>query len=107
MSQPAAAPESGAKSAKKKPIVVLTIVGILILAMSGAAGAYFYMHRDAAPSPPPEPGVVALEPFTVNLADPGGQRFLRVTLGLVLETAEQAQELEENKLGLARARSSI
>ena len=54
-----------------------------------------------------EPGIGALDPFVVNLADPGGQRFLRLTLRLVLESEEVATHFEEDELARARVRSAI
>ena len=107
MSQEPAAPVEGAEKKKSKKSLVLLVVGVLVLGSAGAGGAYFYMHREKAAPPPPEPGIAALEPFVVNLADPGGQRFLRLTLRLVLETEESAEELEEDEVSRMRARSSI
>ena len=37
--------------------------------------------------------IMALDTFIVNLADPGGKRFLRVTIDLELSTAELKDEL--------------
>ncbi len=102
----AAAPEEDAK--KKKPLVLILAVAVLLLAGGGGAGAYFYLKRGPSQAPPPpEPGIAALDPFVVNLADPGGQRFVRLTLRLVVESETQAEELKEDELARTRARSSI
>jgi flagellar FliL protein len=49
-----------------------------------------------------EPGVLELEPFVVNLADPTGDRYLRLNLRLVLDqraiAATAAQGLGQAKL---------
>jgi flagellar FliL protein len=94
---------------KKKPLVMILLVVILALGGGGGAGAYFYMKKGqpAAPAKPPEPGIASLDPFVVNLADAGGQRFIRLTLRLVLEKKHDAEELGEDELARARVRSSI
>ena len=48
-----------------------------------------------------------LEPFVVNLADPSGTRFLRVTMSLVVADEVVAKEIEEEKVVHARLRSAI
>jgi flagellar FliL protein len=60
-----------------------------------------------AAAPAPEPAMVPFEPFIVNLADPGGRRFLRVSLQLLVAGESAAAEIEENKLLHLRVRSSI
>jgi flagellar FliL protein len=106
MSNEAAAP-AGAKP-KSKSTLVIIIVAILALG-GGAAGAFFYVKKnpgEAVAPKPPEPGILALEPFVVNLSDGGGRRFLKLTLKLVV-TEEQAKELEEDEVSKARVRSSV
>jgi flagellar protein FliL len=102
----AAAPADGAK--KKKPLVMIVLIAVLAVGGGGGASAYYFMHRGpAAPPPPPEPGIASLEPFVVNLADPGGHRFVRLTVKLVVESEKAAEELKEDELARTRARSSI
>jgi flagellar FliL protein len=104
--------EASAKPQKQSnTLVVALLVVVVLLLAGGGAGAYWILtHRDvtakAAP-PPPDPGIVAFDPFVVNLADPGSTRFLRVTLRLVVEDAKHAKEMEENELGRMRVRSAI
>jgi len=87
-------------------------VPVLVLLIAGGGGGWWYFYGrssgsvEAAAPPPPEPGIVSFEPFIVNLADPGGRRFLRVVLQLLVPEAEAA-ELEENKLLHSRVRSAI
>jgi flagellar protein FliL len=107
MSTEAAAPAEGATK-KKKPILLIVLVAVLALGGGGGASAFYFMRRGpAAPPPPPEPGIVSLEPFVVNLSDPGGHRFVRLTLRLVVESEKAAEELKEDELARTRARSSI
>ena len=109
---PAAAPAP--KKSRKGLLIVLTLVVILLL--GGGGGAYWFMFRgtgaaeaaEAAPPPPPAPtGVIPLEPFVVNLADPAGSRFLRVTLSLVVADEDIAHEVEEDEVIVLRVRSAI
>jgi flagellar FliL protein len=82
----------------KKAIVIG--VAVLVLAGGGAGGWWWFSQRAQAAAagsehnqqaPPPETGVVALDPFLVNLADSEASRFLRVTLELVVDNKELAE----------------
>ncbi len=97
----------------------MMIVLLLVLG-GGGAGGYFYFFKGApaaahAEEPEPEAehapatgtGIVPMEPFVVNLADPGAIRFLRVNLSLVVKDEELAKEIEENAVDKARIRSAI
>jgi flagellar FliL protein len=93
---------------------VLAATAVLVL-LGGGGAAYWMFARggepsgeaDAAPAHEEEAGVaVALEPFVVNLADPGGTRFLRVNLSLIVDE-EHALEFEENATVMARVRSAV
>jgi flagellar FliL protein len=114
VSAPAAAPaEEAAKGGgKKKPL----IIGVAVLALAG--GGYYYKtqaahaegaeaeHEEKAVSPK-ERGLVAFDPFVANLADEGGRRFVRVTVQLVVGTAEQAAEMTETPVLAMQARAII
>ena len=123
VSKPASAPAPGAPAAeaapkpKSKKTLLLGAVAVIVL-LGGGGGAYYWMSArggdaataegaEAAPAHEEEAGVaVPLEPFVVNLADPGGSRFLRVNLSLVVDEAH-ALEFEENPTVMARVRSAI
>src|SRR5579872_2712640 len=109
--------EKAADAAPKKKgggskIILFTIVGVIILG-GGGAGAFFMMRRgNTAEAKPVEKkaeankgGVVAFEPFVVNLAD--GGRFLRLTVRLVVDEAEEAEKIQKSEVTVARARSEI
>jgi flagellar FliL protein len=107
--------DTTAPASKKRGGFFKLVLVVLLAVAGGGAGAYFYFvkaapahAKEAEPEPPPAPtGIVALEPFVVNLADTGATRFLRVTLSLVLQDEAQAKEIEEHALDKARVRSAI
>ena len=52
--------------------------------------------------------LVALNTFTVNLADPDAPRFLRTNVQLVIDASEEeAKHLEEEKVPVVRARAAV
>lgn len=107
---PAAAPKK-----KSKLVWILLVVGLVVVLGGGGAGAYWYFSRPAegeaakAPEPeaPPEPGLVEMDPFVVNLADSGGQRYVRVAMRLLTYDEEQALEIKENAVAKAKLRAAI
>lgn len=105
---PAPAP-SKKKGGAMKWIFIVALVMVL-----GGGGAAWWMlggsTTEAAESAEPAleaRGVFAFEPFLVNLADDGGQRFLKATITVVVETAEQATKIEESPVIVAHVRSAI
>lgn len=104
-----AQPESTPPSKKSRQPLVLVLAAVVVL---GGAGAYYWKFQ-AAPAaaeeePPPAPPVyVVLDPFVVNLADAGGRRFLRLTLGIVVAGEERAAEFSEDAVTRMRLRSAI
>lgn len=111
-------PAQSASPSPPAPKKRLPLILSATLVLLGGAGAVAFLSRGAesaagAPGepgtdaaelgPPGEPGVLALEPFVLNLADPEGDRYLRLTLRVVLDRAEVAVEaagdlLEESRL---------
>lgn len=96
--------------------IVITLVLLLLLGGGGGAAAWWFYFRPHAPesgaaqvkeSKPHGDGIVAMEQFLVNLADKDSQRFLRVTLRLVVATKEEAKEIGEDEVAKARLRSAI
>ena len=90
----------------KKPLLLGAIVLVL-----GSAGTVGYLktgqsepaHDSKTPKPVrDDPGVVELEPFVLNLADPAGDRFFRLNVRLELSqksiAARAASGLAEVKL---------
>ena len=105
------APSAPKKKSKLLPILIALV--FVVLAGGGAAGYWFYAHRDgqenAAPKEeaPPEPGIVEMDPFVVNLADPGGTRFLRVSMRLLTYSEAQAAEMKEDAVAKTKLRAAI
>lgn len=100
--QPATAAPS--QSGGKKRLVIAA--GVLALAGGGVVAC----QETPAPAEgatsvkPPvvlEPTVVPVEPFVLNLADPEGDRYFRLTLQLVLDQRAVAERAAE---GLAQAK---
>jgi len=105
--------EAPASKKKSKLVPILLTIAFVVLAGGGVAGYWFYSHRggdaQAAPKPEaaPEPGIVELDPFVVNLADPGGTRFVRVAMRLLTYDQDQAAELKEDAVAKAKLRGTI
>lgn len=101
--------------------IVISLVVLLLLGGGGGAAAWWFFFRPApvegeggageaakhAAAKPLGDGIIPLEPFLVNLADKEAQRFLRVTLRLVVETEEEAKEISEHEVAKTRLRSAI
>jgi flagellar FliL protein len=105
---------------KSKLVWILLTLVLVIVAGGGGAGAYWYFSqrsgapadgRDAtnapAPEAAPEPGMVEMEPFVVNLADAGGQRFVRVSMRLLTYDEDQALDVKEDAVARARLRAAL
>jgi len=92
-----------------KKRILLILIGVVVLGLLGGGGFFAYRLFVAAPPPVeeaapavPEPAAVmgpvyALDPFLVNLADPGRPRFLKLVMQVELNTAEVQMELETLK----------
>jgi flagellar FliL protein len=88
------------------------IAGAVALLAAGGGASYWFLLKPAPAesaahaAPAPKRGIVSFDPFVVNLADPGGSRFLRLSMQLVVKDAAQATEMEESKVALMQARSA-
>jgi flagellar FliL protein len=109
-----AAQADGAQKPKSRRGLLLVATAVIVLLGGGGAAYWMYARGPEAPAEAEaepvheeEPGVaVPFEPFVVNLADLGGNRFLRVNLSLIVNE-EHALEFEENPTIMARVRSAI
>ena len=63
---------------------------------------------DAAKKKEPEAnGIITFEPFVVNLADPGGRRFLRINVRLLVPELEEAEHIQKNEVAMMRIRAAV
>ncbi|GAB6180196.1 flagellar basal body-associated FliL family protein [Desulfotomaculum defluvii] len=89
-------------------IKTLLIIFIIILITGIGLGGYFYLNSTASPKetgPDPEKLITFnMGSLLVNLADPGGNNFMRLTPVLEYETNKEnkklAEELTKNKVVL-------
>jgi flagellar FliL protein len=110
------APEAttAAKPAKKgrSKLLVIGIPGFVLL-MGGGAGAWWYFNQPAgdaahAEEEETEPsGMVSLESFIANLADPGGRKYVRASVLVLVPDEETAAAFEANKLTMSRVRAAV
>jgi flagellar protein FliL len=105
--------DAGKAPAKGKS-KLLFIGGAVALLAVGGGGLYWWNGRHAAEPaveakeiPPSARGLVSFEPFVANLADPGGTRFVRTTVQLVVADAAQAAEMTETPVLVMQARAII
>ncbi|MBU4263651.1 MAG: flagellar basal body-associated FliL family protein [Proteobacteria bacterium] len=103
----AKAGEGTVEPTKKSKKILFIILGAAILLLG--AGGYFAYTQFLAPKPPPveqapvNPAdmpetvgeIVTLEPFVVNLADPRGNRYLKMKISMELETLEAAERVQK------------
>ena len=107
-----AAPE---KKSKKTLILVL---GAVVLAAAAGAAGFLLTGKDqpeaaadgeaaAAVESKPAAGLVPMDTFLVNLNDPSGDRFMKLTLRLTISPESVAGEVSDDPLMLARLRDRI
>ncbi|MES2841605.1 MAG: flagellar basal body-associated FliL family protein [Pseudomonadota bacterium] len=114
MSAAAAATATAApaeKPKKKSKKLLFIIIGVVLLALIGAGAALFIMKKNAAASdddfaddepvathqakdPKHAPVFLPLENMVVNLADPGGTRFIQLGLTLQLQDAKTEADVK-------------
>lgn len=121
MSQTKAAEPAGEKAnapKKKGKGMLLVIIAVVVVAAGGGGAAYWkFGMAKAAPAhaaeaetpaaPETEPSLAKFDPFVVNLADGGGQAYLRVSLSLLVASDADAKHLAEKEVTRTRVRSAI
>ncbi|MGQ9795374.1 flagellar basal body-associated FliL family protein [Desulfosoma sp.] len=106
------APDVAQQPKKKSPLLKILIV-VVALGALGWGGFFAYTKFFAkettpqeveAKTEPAKVNVKSLETFLVNLADPGGERYLKVTMQLSLNNESVSQEIDSR---MAELRDSI
>lgn len=99
------------KPKKKSKKLLFIIIGVVLLALIGAGAALFIMKKNAAAAddesadgepevthqakdPKLAPTFLPLENMVVNLADPGGARFIQLGLTLQLQDAKTEADVK-------------
>jgi flagellar FliL protein len=112
----AAAPNEAAPKKGKKGLIIIIAVLVLVLA-GGGVGAFIYMKKSAAADEHGDkkgakkkaekkhgpPQFAPLDPFTVNLADPGREHYLQIGLTYEVAAADVAEALKA-QMPLIRSR---
>ncbi|MDR1871615.1 MAG: flagellar basal body-associated FliL family protein [Deltaproteobacteria bacterium] len=80
---------------EEEPIVAPTKGGSEVGPAAPAAGGHGAPAEGAAAPVDTGPITVEMKPFTTNLNEPSGRRFLKVTIGLEVENQEAADELNK------------
>ena len=95
---------------KKSKRWLVIVAAILVVVAAGGGGAVWLLSgTDAhAASRLEDRGLVSLaDPFLVNLSDPGGARFLKASVQLVVASHEDAEHIEKTPIVLMHLRSAI
>jgi flagellar protein FliL len=112
--QQPAAPQAAEKPKKGK--LAIAIASVVILGAGGAVafkggGASLeesaLAEGHAAEAGSEEQGSVTPEAFVLNLADPEGDRYLRLSLRILLDRASVAEQVAAEVLELARVRDRL
>lgn len=99
--------DAAAPAKSKKPLII-ALVAVLLLGGAGGGAAWYFMHAKAAEhadddepaprkkAPSAKPLFTTLEPFTVNLNDPRGERFAQVGVTLQFDQAEVEMQVKDH-----------
>ena len=100
------------KSGKGKLIVIVAVVAFLVI--GGAGGAWFFLGQGEDPAAaeaggPEEPSefMVSLDTFVVNLADPGGRRYLKVTVRAITDDESLDSTLQQDDILRSKIRDRV
>jgi flagellar protein FliL len=106
------ADETPAPAKKKKGGFLKILIAVVVLLAVAGGGAAFFLTGSGTAKAEEEAGLekrglVTFETFLVNLADAGGNRFLKVNLQLVLASPEEAASVQETPVVMSSLRSAI
>jgi flagellar FliL protein len=100
---------------KSKKLLWIIIAVVVIVGAGGGTAAFMMMgggEAEAAEEAVEEPvdvvaGLVPMDTFLVNLNDPTGERYMKLTLRLTVSPEEVADEIKNQELMLAKMRDRI
>jgi flagellar FliL protein len=87
--------------------IIIIAMALLIVTAGAAAGYYFFSKTQSIKEPEQKPAVITIWPmeaFVVNLADAGGERYLKLVIQLEVSEPGAVAELEQIR---PRLRDSI
>jgi flagellar FliL protein len=87
--------------------IIIIAMALLIVTAGAAAGYYFFSKTQCIKEPEQKPAVITIWPmeaFVVNLADAGGERYLKLVIQLEVSEPGAVAELEKIR---PRLRDSI
>jgi flagellar FliL protein len=91
----------------------LVIAGVAVAVLAGGGAVAFLTLRPKHAEAPAtaraheEPGMVAMDPFLVNITDPTGDRYVKVNLRLAVSSAKLAEAIKIDELLQARMRDRV
>ena len=81
--------QPGAEGKKKPPLMVIIVAAVLLGLVISFAFVKQVSAKESTQPKKVEPGpVIPLDEFLINLADPGGDHFLKLTIALELSKAK-------------------
>jgi flagellar FliL protein len=113
------APEAAAPSKPKSRKLLYILLGVIVIGLLAAGGALYLLKKntaddefydddemvESAPArPETPPAFLPLENMVVNLADPGGNRFVQIGISLQIQDAKTGDEM---KAYMPSIRSSV
>jgi flagellar protein FliL len=120
MSAAATVDESAPAAPKKSKKLLFILIGVVVLALLGGGGALYVIKKNAAAAaaeggedmvadahhdePKIPPTFLPLDSMVVNLADPGGNRFVQMVVTLQLKDAKTGDDI---KVYMPTIRNSI
>jgi flagellar protein FliL len=117
----AATVDESAPAPKKSKKLLFILIGVVVLALLGAGGALYVIKKNAAAAAAADggdemvadahhdehkapPTFLPLDSMVVNLADPGGNRFVQMVVTLQLQDAKTGDDI---KVYMPTIRNSI
>lgn len=119
MSAAAAAATADAPAKPKSKKLLFILIGVVVLALAGAGGAFFLLKKNTAQDedgdgehvaeqvssgPRTPPVFLPMDNMVVNLADPGGNRFVQLGITLQVQDSKTSDDL---KLYMPTIRSDV